>query len=171
MSDLSPVAKQFILHWGEMSTRWGINRSMAQIHALLYLSPEPLTAEDIAGTLTMARSNVSTSLRELQAWGVVRVVHRLGDRRDHFETVKDAWEMFRVILEQRKRRELDPTVAMLAECLDGDTSEDGYSRARMKELLEFLMMVSRWYAEMSKLSPSVQRKLIKMGSRIGKLAG
>ena len=170
MPELSPAAQQFVLHWGEMSTRWGINRSMAQIHALLYLSPEALTAEDIASTLSLARSNVSTSLRELQAWGVVRVVHHLGDRRDHFETVKDAWEMFRVILEQRKRREVDPTVQMLTESLDRDAS-DAYSRERMGELLELLQMVSRWYDEMSRLSPKVQKKLLRMGSRLGKLAG
>ena len=101
MGVLSGVEKQFILHWGEMSSRWGINRSMAQIHALLFLAPEPLAADEIARTLTIARSNVSTSLRELQAWGIVRMVHRLGDRRDHFETMDDAWEMFRVILEER----------------------------------------------------------------------
>ena len=115
MAPISPVTQQFILHWGEMSSRWGINRTVAQIHALLYLSPEPLNAEQIAGALSVARSNVSTSLRELQAWGIVRVVHLLGDRRDHFETMEDAWQMFQVILEQRKRREIDPTVATLTE--------------------------------------------------------
>src|SRR4051794_19919838 len=105
---LSPVAEKFILHWGEMGTRWGINRTVAQIHALLFLSPRPMHAEEIAATLGVARSNVSTSLRELQNWGIVRVVHVLGDRRDHFESMKDVWEMFRVILDERKKRETDP---------------------------------------------------------------
>src|SRR5574341_82916 len=104
---LAPVQQKFILHWGEMGTRWGINRTVAQIHALLYLSPDPLPAEEIASTLGVARSNVSNSLRELQAWGIVRVVHQLGDRRDHFESMRDVWEMFRIILEERKRREIE----------------------------------------------------------------
>src|ERR1700757_965308 len=115
--ELGDAAKEFILHWGEMGTRWGVNRTVAQIHALLYLSPEPLAAEEIAETLSVARSNVSTSLRELQGWGIVKVTHVLGDRRDRFESVKDAWELFRIVIEERKRREVDPTVALLRECV------------------------------------------------------
>jgi len=174
MEALSRVEKQFILHWGEMSSRWGINRSMAQIHALLFLSPDPLAADQIAGSLSIARSNVSSSLRELQAWGVVRVVHKLGDRRDHFETMEDAWEMFRVILEERKRREVDPTVAMLEECVaqtpkEGDT--EVYARRRMKELLELLRLISVWYEQMEKLPVAIQKKVLKMGRKIQKIAG
>src|SRR5271169_4724266 len=114
---LTPVAQKFILHWGEMGARWGINRTVAQIHALLYLSPQPLHAEEIALTLSVARSNVSSSLRELQGWGIVRVTHQLGDRRDHFETFKDVWEIFRTVAEERKRREIDPTLRVLGECV------------------------------------------------------
>src|SRR3984957_8873747 len=110
---LSPIDQRFVLHWGEMGTRWGINRTVAQIHALLFLSSKPLPAEEIAHTLTVARSNVSNSLRELQGWGIVRVVHVLGDRRDHFESLKDVWQMFDIIIAERKRREIDPTVEML----------------------------------------------------------
>src|ERR1700677_4616329 len=113
MNALTPVQQKFILHWGEMGTRWGINRTVAQIHALLYISPKPLQAEEISEALGVARSNVSTSLRELQGWGIVKIVHVLGDRRDHFESMKDVWEMFRVILDQRKKRETDPTLALL----------------------------------------------------------
>jgi DNA-binding transcriptional regulator GbsR (MarR family) len=116
MEKLTPVQEKFILHWGEMGTRWGINRTVAQIHALLYLSPEPLHAEDIARLLSVARSNVSSSLRELQSWGIVRIAHVLGDRRDHFESLKDVWQMFQIIVEERKRREVDPTIAMLKTC-------------------------------------------------------
>src|SRR5215510_852673 len=105
MIRLSPVMQKFILHWGEMGTRWGINRTVAQVYALLYLSPEPLNAEDIAKTLSVARSNVSTSLRELQGWGIVRITHLIDDRRDHFESMKDVWEMFRVIVNERRKRE------------------------------------------------------------------
>ncbi len=117
MSKLSPVAEKFILHWGEMGTRWGVNRTVAQVHALLFISPRPMHAEEITETLSVARSNVSTSLRELQGWGIVRVVHVMGDRRDHFESMKDVWEMFRVILNERKRREIDPTLSILRECV------------------------------------------------------
>src|SRR6266436_10170272 len=116
MERLSPVQEKFVLHWGEMGTRWGINRTVAQIHALLYLSPEPLQAEEIARLLSVARSNVSSSLRELQSWGIVRIAHVLGDRRDHFESLKDVWQMFQIIVEERKRREVDPTIAMLKSC-------------------------------------------------------
>src|SRR3989449_6652299 len=116
-NSLTPVAQKFILHWGEMGTRWGINRTVAQVHALLFVSPKPLYAEEIANTLAVARSNVSTSLRELQGWGIVRVAHVLGDRRDHFESVKDVWEIFRIILEERKRREVDPTLNVLRDCV------------------------------------------------------
>src|ERR1700693_3146368 len=112
---LSPVSQKFILHWGEMGTRWGINRTVAQVHALLFLSPKPVPADEIATTLAVARSNVSTSLRELQGWGIVRVVHVLGDRRDHFESIKDVWEIFRIVSEERKRREIDPTLRALGE--------------------------------------------------------
>src|SRR5438552_16988733 len=111
--ELTPLIQKFILHWGEMGTRWGINRTVAQIHALLYLSPKPLTAEEIADLLAVARSNVSNSLKELQGWGIVRIVHVMGDRREQFESIKDVGEMFRVILEQRVTREVDPTLVML----------------------------------------------------------
>src|SRR6266581_4952250 len=120
---LTPVQQKFNLHWGEMGTRWGINRTVAQIHALLFLSPTPLPADAIAQTLGVARSNVSTSLKELQGWGIVKLVHVLGDRRDHFESMKEVWEMFRLVLDQRKRREIDPTLRILKECL-GQVEKD-----------------------------------------------
>ncbi len=113
---ISDVVRRFILHWGEMGTRWGINRTVAQVHALLYVSPRPLDAEEIVAALGVARSNVSTSLKELQGWGIVRVVHVHGDRRDHFESLHDVCELFRVIMDERKKREFDPTMAMLGEC-------------------------------------------------------
>src|SRR3979411_2931466 len=132
---LSPTAQKFVLHWGEMGTRWGINRTVAQIHALLFVSPRPLPADEIADTLAVARSNVSTSLRELQGWRIVRVVHVLGDRRDHFESLKDVWEMFRIVSEERKRREIDPTLRVLAECVQEMKSgpeSDSYARERLE---------------------------------------
>src|SRR5437763_9740593 len=139
-STLSSVAQKFILHWGEMGTRWGINRTVAQIHALLFLSPRPRPAEEIAATLGIARSNVSNSLHELQNWGIVRVVHVLGDRRDHFESMKDVFEMFRVITRERKKRELDPTASVLRECIEETRKSkpgDAYIHDRLVDLLEF----------------------------------
>src|SRR5499425_2244180 len=139
-SKLTPVAQKFILHWGEMGTKWGINRTVAQIHALLFISPAPIPADDIAETLAVARSNVSTSLRELQGWGIVRVVHVLGDRRDHFETAKDVWEIFRTVSGERKRREIDPTLRVLAECVQevkaAGPAGDAFTRERLEEMLE-----------------------------------
>src|SRR5258708_32012322 len=116
---LTPVAQKFILHWGEMGTRWGINRTVAQVHALLFLSPKPVPADEISETLAVARSNVSTSLRELQGWRIVRVVHVLGDRRDHFESIKDVWDIFRIVSEERKRRGSEPNVDVLAGSVGG----------------------------------------------------
>src|SRR5689334_22783735 len=147
---LTPVEQRFILHWGEMGTRWGINRTVAQVHALLFLSPKPLHAEEIANTLEVARSNVSTSLRELQGWGIVRLAHVLGDRRDHFESVKDVWEMFRIVAEERKRREIDPTLRVLQECvseLKKAGSSSAYTRERMEEMLVFLTTTSGLFEE------------------------
>lgn len=169
---LTPTQQRFILHWGEMGTRWGINRSMAQIHALLYLAPEPLNAETLAETLEVARSNVSNSLRELQGWGIVRMVHVFGDRRDHFETVKDPWALFRAILEERKRREIDPTIATLRACLeerdDGDTQ---HTRDQLAAMLEFFELTNSWYQVMQRLPASALVRFVKMGDKIPKKLG
>ncbi len=171
---LSPAQQQFILHWGEMSSRWGINRSMAQIHALLYLSEEPLNAEQIGEQLSLARSNVSTSLRELQAWGIVRVTHRLGDRRDFFQAVTDVWQLFLTILKERKKREIDPTLEMLRGCLaeqEGADDPDSNTAERMRDLLDMLETLAAGYEQMQRLSPSAQRKVLSMGSRLEKMVG
>src|SRR5947199_7443461 len=139
MPKLSPVQQKFILHWGEMGTRWGINRTVAQIHALLYLSPKPLPADDIVETLAVARSNVSTSLKELQGWGIVKLVHVMGDKRDHFQSMKDVWQMFCVVLDERKKREIDPTLNVLRACIaEGEkVKEDKYTAERLRELAGF----------------------------------
>src|SRR3982751_3117436 len=140
MDQLSPITRKFILHWGEMGARWGINRTVAQVHALLYVSPRPLNAEDIVAALGVARSNVSTSLRELQGWGIVKVVHVMGDRRDHFESLQDVWELFRQVLDERKRREVDPTLAILRDCvIEAGKAGSGekYAKERLNELLDF----------------------------------
>lgn len=172
---LTPVQQKFILHWGEMGTRWGINRTVAQIHALLYLSPKSLPAEDIAATLSVARSNVSNSLWELQSWGVAKVVHVMGDRRDHFESLKDVWTMFEIVLDERKRREIDPTVKMLRESvaeLEGNRTEaDAYTKERLAEMLDFFDTVTSWYHEIRRLPKSAVVKFVKLGNKVREFVG
>lgn len=172
MPELSSAARHFVVHWGEMGTRWGINRTVAQIHALLWLSPEPLTAEEICETLLVARSNASTSLRELQSWELIRVTHVLGDRRDHFDAQKDPWEAFRLILEQRKKREIDPTLEALRSCLEearGRRTEEVYARERMEELLEFFETMDSWYHQVAGLPVKQVKRFVKLGRRLREL--
>src|ERR1043165_7032048 len=150
MIELSDIQQRFILHWGEMGTKWGINRTVAQVHALLFLSTRPLDAEEITETLAVARSNVSGSLRELQSWGIVKMVHIKNDRRDHFESMKDPWEMFRVVLDERKRREVDPTLSLLRECIaqaEKDRQTDHYTEDRLRALLDFFETTTAWYLQ------------------------
>jgi len=145
---LSDVQQKFVLHWGEMGARWGVNRTVAQVHALLYLWPQPLNAEQITETLGVARSNVSMSLRELQSWGIVRVVHVMGDRRDYFDSVDDVWELFRKIVDERKKREVDPTLKLLRECVneaEGGARADAHTVERLQSMLEFFESVTRAY--------------------------
>jgi len=174
MIKLSSVQQKFILHWGEMGTRWGINRTVAQIHALLFISPRPVNAEDIAGTLNVARSNVSNSLKELQGWGIIRRVHVLGDARDHFESMKDVWEMFRVVLDERKKREIDPTVALLRECVaeaHKDKETDEYTEQKLKELADFFQVTTDWYGQIRLWPTGALTKFVKAGDKIRKLLG
>jgi DNA-binding transcriptional regulator GbsR (MarR family) len=162
---LSPLAERFILHWGEMGTRWGINRTVAQIHALLYLSSEPMHAESISAALSVARSNVSNSLRELQGWGLVRVTHVLGDRRDHFESLKDVWQMFQIVVDERKRREVDPTLAMLRDSVTHAAGQT-YETERLREMLAFFESMSGAYDELRRVSPSALKRMFAVRSTI-----
>ncbi len=166
---LSPRAEKFILHWGEMGARWGINRTVAQVHALLYLSPKPLNAEEISETLSVARSNVSNSLRELQNWGLAKNVHVLGDRRDHFETLKDVWAMFQIILRERKRREVDPTLTLLREALAEKPVDDADKAAqqKMKTLLDFFETTSACYDQLGDFSPNTLKQLAGLARKLG----
>ena len=172
MNALSSASKKFILHWGEMGTRWGVNRTVAQIHALLYLSPRPLTAEEIASTLSVARSNAGTSLRELQRWGIVRVTHVLGDRRDYFESPQDTWEMIKLILEERKRREIDPTMQVLEDCLaecEAGGPADRSVRERLQSMLALFQTMDSWYREINALTGSEMKRLVGMSRQVRKL--
>lgn len=171
---LTPLQQKFILHWGEMGAKWGINRTVAQIHALLFLSGRPLHAEEIASSLDVARSNVSNSLRDLQGWGIVRVTHRLGDRRDHFETMKDVWEMFRIIVDERKKREADPTLVMLRDAVaeaKKTGAADAYTRERLADMLRFFELMTSWVEQTRKLPTPALIRMVKMGDKIAKMLG
>ena len=170
---LSPAVEKYVLHWGEMGTRWGTNRTVAQIQALLYLSPEPLRADQIVDALSVARSNVSTSIRELQSYGLVRMTHVLGDRRDYFESLHDVWELFRVIIEQRKQRELNPTLSMLQNAaaeVDAEPDTHPVTKERIRNMLTFVDTVNGWYEQISEVPTSTLTKLMKLGKGITKLA-
>ena len=174
MAPLTPAMERFVLHWGEMGSKWGINRTVAQIHALLFISPEPLNAETIVETLKVARSNVSTSLRELLGWGIVRVVHVMGDRRDHYTSMKDVWEMFQIILDERKRREIDPTLAVIRECVaqaGKSPKAEVYFRERLTDMLGFFETMSGWYEDIRKLPTGAVIKFMNMGGKVRRMFG
>ena len=168
---LNPVAQRFILHWGEMGSKWGVNRTVSQIHALLYLTGKPLPAEDIAETLEVARSNVSTSLKELQNWNLIHVMHVMGDRRDHFTTSGDVWELFRTVVQERKEREFDPTIGLLRECLASTelSKEEATAQQRIKETLMLMEALSTWGEQMLRLEPATLMKVLKLGAKIQSL--
>jgi DNA-binding transcriptional regulator GbsR (MarR family) len=170
---LTPISRRFVMHWGEMGSRWGVNRTVAQIHALLYLSGRPMHAEEIAEILVVARSNVSNSLRELLSYKLVTVTHRLGDRRDHYDTTRDVWDLFRTVVRERKLREFDPTVRVLENCVaDPDfPDEDAGVRARIKETLVLMSALSSWGEQMLRLEPATLMKILKLGDRIQRLLG
>jgi DNA-binding transcriptional regulator GbsR (MarR family) len=171
MLNLTPTTQKFIIHWGEMGERWGINRTVAQIQALLYISPEPLNAEQISQALSVARSTVSVGLRELQYWGIVNIVHRLGDRTDYFELIGDVWEMFRLIADRRVQNELDPTVLMLRETVNqlDNYTEDPHSREKLEELLDVLDTGSKIYKEFQKVPTKTIARIAKMSDIVSRI--
>lgn len=165
--------QKYILHWGEMGTRWGVNRTVSQIHALLYLSPDALSAEDIAEMLSVARSNVSTSIKELQSWGLVEVVQVLGDRRDYFTARGDTWEMLMTIMEGRKRREIEPTLTLLRQCvleMESDRETPQQVKDKIASMLTFVSTLSEWFDQVKSLPRSTLVKLMKMGATVVKFA-
>lgn len=168
---MNPVIHKLVLHWGEMAARWGISRTVAQIHALLYFSAKPLTADEIVAALGVARSHVSNSLKDLQTWGVVKGSYILGDRREHFESIGNVWQMFEVLLDERKRREMDPTLKALRETsaqVNDGTPMDSSSKKRLQEMLEFFELMDGWFNEVRRLPLDTRIKLATMGARIGK---
>ena len=171
--DLSPTLTRFVLHWGEMGARWGVNRTVAQIHALLYIQGRAMHAEEIADTLGVARSNVSNSLRELQGWNLVRLTHLVGDRRDHFETSTEVWELVRTIVRERQKREISPTIDVLRELLADPamSREPAAAKRRMQETLDLLETLTAWSDEMLRLDTGTLTQVLKLGARIKKLLG
>lgn len=171
--NLSPLQAEFVLHFGEMGSRWGINRTVGQIYAVLFLSPEPLNAEDIVDRLGVSRSNVSVGLKELQAWRLVRLRHLPGNRRDHFTTPDDLWEIVRTLVEERKKREIDPTLTKLRELelQEAGAGQDPYAYAQIKALRELIELLTGWYDEMSRLETERLKQILAFGARINKLIG
>jgi DNA-binding transcriptional regulator GbsR (MarR family) len=168
---LSPLVRSFVAHFGEMGSRWGINRTVGQIYALIYVSPIYLNADDIAERLEFSRGNVSMGLKELQAWRLVRLRHLPADRREYFEVPGDAWEIFRTLAEERRRREIEPTLSMLraAQLEEVQTESDRHAQARMKEMYELIEQLCRWMDEMQRLDSETLAKLMKMGAKVQKL--
>jgi DNA-binding transcriptional regulator GbsR (MarR family) len=171
---VTPVMQRYIVHWGEMGSRWGLNRSVAQIHALLYLSDKPLHADEIAETLGIARSNVSVGIKELQGWNLVNVTHTLGDRRDFFTAQHDTWEVIRVIIDGRKRREIDPTLSFLKDCasaLAADQETPPHVRERIQGQMEFIETLTTWYDSIKNMPRKTLLKLMRLGQKIAKVIG
>jgi DNA-binding transcriptional regulator GbsR (MarR family) len=171
--ELSSTASRFVLHWGEMGTRWGVNRTVAQIHALLFYVGRPMHAEEITDTLGVARSNVSTSIRELQGWKLIKLTHLPGDRRDHYETSTQVWELLRTVVRERQQREIAPTVAVLGELLADPSisKEPAEAKLRIKETLELLQTLTAWSDEMLRLDTDTLTKVLRMGAKVKKLLG
>ncbi|RHW74973.1 GbsR/MarR family transcriptional regulator [Colwellia sp. RSH04] len=164
---LTPSMEKFIVHWGEMGSRWGVNRTVAQIFALLVLSKDPMNAEQIVETLGVARSNASNSLKELQSLNLVSLNHKLGDRRDHFVAIKDCWDMLQILAEERKKREIDPTLEILEQCLaeakkDNQTPE--YVSEQLQQMSDFMQTMSKWYQQMKQMDRKLLVKFFKVGS-------
>lgn len=168
--ELTDTARKFVVHWGEMGSAWGVNRTVAQIHALLFFHGAPLHAEEIAETLAVARSNVSTSLKELISWKLVRTTQVLGDRRDYFETSTDVWELFRIVVSERKEREFDPTTRMLQTLVMQPefAQESPQAQIRVREALKLMEALGSWSDEMLRLSPGTLEKVLRMGASVQK---
>ena len=169
MLDLNPTTQHFIVHWGEMGSRWGMNRTVGQIYALLFLSRDPLNAETITEKLRVSRSNTSMGLKELQAWNLVRLRHVQGDRREYFTTPDDLWEIVRTLVAERRKREVDPTLTKLRELEMGGPQGDAYAEARIAELREMIEMMTQFHDEMNRLETERLVQLMTMGRKLGGL--
>jgi DNA-binding transcriptional regulator GbsR (MarR family) len=170
---LGPQAERFVLHFGEMGSRWGVNRTVGQIYALVFLSPRPLNADEISETLGFSRSNVSVGIHELQSWRLVRMVHQIGDRREYFESLPDVWEIFRVLVEEKRKREIDPTLTLLRGSLleKPSNADEAYAQQRITEMLELIELSTAWFDEVQRLPPETLESLMRLGSKVQKVLG
>ena len=169
--NLPPLTQRFVLHFGEMGSRWGINRTVGQIYALLYVSPRALNADDIGEALAFSRSNVSMGLKELQSWNLVRLQHLPNDRREYFQAPEDVWAIFRTLAEERRKREIDPTLSMLRDALmeQPANQDDIHAQARMKQMHDLIELMTGWLVEVQKMDSATLASLMKMGSQVAKL--
>ncbi len=171
MTPLSPLVRSFVSHFGEMGSRWGINRTVGQIYALIYVSPRPVNADEIAEALEFSRSNVSMGLKELQAWRLVNLRHLPGERREYFDAPTDAWEIFRTLAEERRRREIEPTLSMLRNALleQPTTEEDRIAQERMKSMHDLIELMTDWFEDVRRMDQKTLAQLMKMGSKVQRL--
>ncbi len=169
--NLPPLTQRFVLHFGEMGSRWGINRTVGQIYALLYVSAKPLNADEVGEALGFSRSNVSMGLKELQSWNLVRLIHQPNDRREYFQAPEDVWAIFRTLAAERRKREIDPTLSMLRDALmeQPSVAEDIYAQERMKQMHGFIELMTDWLDDVQKMDSATLASLMKMGSQVQKL--
>ncbi|KZE25273.1 DNA-binding transcriptional regulator GbsR (MarR family) [Crenobacter luteus] len=169
--NLSPLNERFVLHFGEMGSRWGVNRTVGQIYAVLFLSPEPMNADQIVDALGISRSNVSMGLKELQSWRLVKLIHQAGDRRDYFETPKDVWEIFRTLAEEKRKREIEPTLTLLRDALMETPLDEAerHAQQRMREMHQLIELATGWFDEVQRLSPDTLENLMRLGARVQKV--
>jgi DNA-binding transcriptional regulator GbsR (MarR family) len=169
--NLPPLTQQFVMHFGEMGSRWGVNRTVGQIYALLFVASKPLNADDVGEALAFSRSNVSMGLKELQSWGLVKLIHQPNDRREYFQAPEDVWAIFRTLAAERRKREIDPTLSMLRDALmeQPSVAEDIHAQARMKQMHEFIERMTDWLDDVQKMDSDTLVSLMKMGSKVQKL--
>lgn len=169
--NVTPLAQSFVMHFGEMGSRWGINRTVGQIYALLFVSDKPLNADEIADALAFSRSNVSMGLKELDAWNLTRLRHLPGDRREYFSAPDDVWAIFKTLAEERRKREIDPTLTMLRDALlvTPDNPQDAFAQARMRAMHELIELVTNWLVDVQKLDEHTLRQLMKLGAAAQRL--
>ncbi|PHV13162.1 ArsR family transcriptional regulator [Chitinimonas sp. BJB300] len=168
---MSPLIQTFVLHFGEMGSRWGINRTVGQIYALLFVSERPLNADEMADALGFSRSNISMGLKELMSWRLVKLQHLPGDRREYFSAPEDIWAIFRTLAEERRKREIDPTLSMLRDALMAKPATDAekHAQARLKEMHDLIELTTDWFSDVQKLDSKTLAQLMKMGGKVTKL--
>ncbi len=169
--NLPPLTQKFVLHFGEMGSRWGVNRTVGQIYAVLFVAAKPLNADEVGEALNFSRSNVSMGLKELQSWGLVKLIHQPNDRREYFQAPEDVWAIFRTLAAERRKREIDPTLSMLRDALMEQPSgiEDIHAQARMRQMHEFIEMITDWLDDVQKMDSDTLASLMKMGSKVQKM--